>query len=326
MKKKLKKLKKKLISKKVKAHVERLAVIDIGSNAIRMLLAEKQPGSLRIIKKFRFPIRLGADVFASGQISGKNLKESARTFKKFKNLADDLNVHYLRAVGTSALREAKNSKAFLELIRRKSGIKIEIIDGTEEAKLIYQAVRHEVHLENQTALLIDVGGGSVELTLSENAKLTATHSFPFGTVRTLQKMKKQNWSESQLNILIGQYLESLTHFIQTQAPSRNFDFAVGTGGNLESLIKLKTQLLNSPQTNTLSLNELQLIIAKLSSMSYNQRVEKLKLRPDRADVILPAAMVVQAVLRQAKIDRLVIPQVGLKDGLLWSLTQKNAIR
>ena len=299
------------------------AAIDIGSNAIRMVIAEHSHAGLRLLKKYRFPIRLGADVFDKGQISAKNLKLSARTFKKFKDLSRKFKVHDIRAVGTSALRESKNGKAFLELIRRKSGIEIEIIDGVEEARIIHQAVRREINLEGRHALLIDIGGGSIELTFTENGMMTSTQSFPFGTVRTLEMMKKRGLDESRLQLVIGEYLEPLMHFIHSQAPGKSLDFAVGTGGNLETFGKLKPILLKSPNRSMLTFKELGEIIEKLQKTSLKDRIEKMHLRPDRADVILPAALIVHTVLRQAGIDKILIPNVGLKDGLIWALANQS---
>src|SRR6185312_14685575 len=295
-----------------------------GSNAIRMVIAEHTLQGLRLVKKYRFPIRLGADVFNKGKICAKNLKLSARTFKKFKNLTTEkYHIHHNRAVGTSALREASNAKAFLDLVRRKSGIKIEVIDGVEEAKLIHLAVRREVHLDSQNALLIDIGGGSVELTFSEHSMMTATHSFPFGTVRTLEMMKKRKLSESQLGLVMGDFLEPLTHFIQSNEPGQSVDFAVGTGGNLESLGKLKPLLIGGSSRTFISYRELSEMILRLQKMTYKERITKLGMRADRADVIVPAALVVQTVMRQSRLDKLIIPHVGLKDGLLWTMLNET---
>jgi len=314
------------MGKKAPAETTCLAAIDIGSNAIRMVIAEQSPAGLRLLKKYRFPIRLGADVFNTGKISAKNLKLSARTFRKFKELTQKYKIKDIRAVGTSALREAKNGKAYVELIRRKSSIHIEVIDGVEEARIIHQAVRREINLENRHALLIDIGGGSVELTYTENGMMTSTQSFPFGTVRTLEMMKKRRLDEARLQLVIGEFLEPLMHFIHSQAPGKPLDFAVGTGGNLETLGKLKPLLLGNPNRAMITFKELGEIIEKLQKTSLKDRVEKMKMRPDRADVILPAAFVIQAVLRQSGLDKLLIPNVGLKDGLIWALSQDKLLR
>lgn len=303
-----------------------LAAIDIGSNAIRMVIAEKVSHGLEVKKKYRFPIRLGADVFEKGQISGKNLKESARTFQKFSEVCQEQQVTLLKAVGTSALREAKNQKSFIELIHRKSGIKVEVIDGILEANLIHLAINKEVHLQDTKALLIDIGGGSVEFTHCEGQKVLGAQSFPIGTVRTLEQMKKRKLSEAQLGVLISEYLNSITQFIHPRSVPKVFDMAIGTGGNLEALGKLKPILLKSNHRSSMTLNELSEVIHKISRLSVKERIEKLKMRPDRADVILPAAMIIQAAMRQAGTEKLLIPHVGLKDGLLWSMLDSLSLK
>jgi len=321
-----KKLGKKLAKKATKKKsASCVAAIDIGSNAIRMVVAEHSHQGLRLLKKFRFPIRLGADVFATGRISAKNIRLSARTFKKFKDLTERYDVKRIRAVGTSALREAKNAKAYIELIRRKSSIQIEVIDGVEEARIIHQAVRREINLDGHRSLLIDIGGGSVELTFSDHGMMTSTHSFPYGTVRTLEMMKKKKLEESQLQLVMGDFLEPLTHFIQSQGPPQALEFAAGTGGNLETLGKLKPLLLRSNSRTFLTLHELGEIIQKLQKMTIKERIEKLEMRPDRADVIVPAGLIVQIVMRQAGVEKLLIPHVGLKDGLIWSIANQTLL-
>ncbi len=303
---------------------KRLAAIDIGSNAIRMVIAEFSPRGMTLLRKYRIPIRLGADVFEKGKISGKNLKAAARVFEKFADEARKAQVSRVRAVGTSAMREAQNGDAFVELIRRKSGIQIEVIDGVEEARLIHLAVAKELHLQAHRSLLIDIGGGSVELTFSDNGMMSGTQSFPFGTVRTLGRMRKKNLAEAQLNLIIGEYVRPLSDFIHSHQDSKPLEFAVGTGGNLEALGKLKGQLLNKHAKSNLTFTELSEIIEKIRVISVKDRVETLGMRPDRADVILPAAMVVQTVMMQSGLQKLLIPYVGLKDGLLWSLVEKTS--
>ncbi|MFN7729170.1 MAG: hypothetical protein ACK5P7_08445 [Bdellovibrio sp.] len=302
---------------------KRLAAIDIGSNAIRMVIAESSAQGVRMLKKYRIPIRLGADVFEKGRISGRNLKAAARAFRKFREVAGKFEVTRIRAVGTSALREAKNRNSFVELMRRKSGIRVEVIDGVEEARLIHQVVAKEIHLEGHRSLLVDIGGGSVELTISEAGLMTATQSFPFGTVRTLNLMKKKNLTETQLSLVIGEFITPLSNFIHAQAGDSVLDFAVGTGGNLEALGRLKTLILKKSSKSVLSFTELNLIISRLQSMTIKERIERLELRTDRADVILPAALVVQAVMRQSNLEKILIPYVGLKDGILWSMVSHN---
>ncbi len=301
----------------------RFAAIDVGSNAIRMVISDWDGHHFEAIHKYRFPIRLGAEVFEKGRISAKVLKSSARTFQKFAQVAQKYDTEIIRAIGTSALREAKNQAAFIELIRRKSGIIIEVVSGIKEAGLIYRAVQKEVGLKGQRALLIDIGGGSMELTFVENGRPTATQSFPFGTVRTLEIMKKRKLVESQIGLVIGEYIKPLSEFIHNNQMTGPLDFAVGTGGNFETLGKLKTSIVGKISRSEISDVELDLIIQYLKITPMKDRIEKLELRPDRADVVIPAAMVIQAVLKQASVHQLLIPGVGLKDGILWSLVEKK---
>lgn len=303
-----------------------LAAIDIGSNAIRMVISQLSERGAKHLKKYRVPIRLGADVFEKGKVTGKSLKAAARAFREFSRIAKKANVKYIKAVATSALREASNQQAFVELTARKSGIQVEVIDGVQEASLIHLAVKNCLSLEKKHALLIDVGGGSVELTFSENTLMSATQSFPFGTVRTMQNLKRKNLGEKDIDLIMAEYLEPLTHFLQSHLSGKPLDFAVGTGGNLEALGRLKAPLLQVENKSWITLREIENMIERLSMIPHKQRVEKLNMKPDRADVILPAAALVRTILRQAGVERMLIPYVGLKDGILLSMLDAHDIR
>lgn len=297
-----------------------VSAIDIGSNAIRMIVGEVREGRIAILKKVREPVRLGEDVFLGGQISELTLKKARAAFQKFSNYNRKFKVQACRAVATSATREAKNKSDFVKSIADSSGIKIEVIDGTEEARLIHLAVSHEVDLQAKTVLGIDVGGGSVEITFSKNGKMLSTKSFPMGTVRLLEKMKSQSFDESKLNLILGDFVSPIQDFIlQNEKKIESLDFAVGTGGNLECMGRLKLQLLKKTPNTYVTMKELVDIANKLKTISMKDRIEKLELRPDRADVIVPAVMNVKMILRLAKADRILIPCVGLRDGLLLSM-------
>ncbi len=295
---------------------QRFSAIDIGSNAIRMIIGETHEGRLQTLKKFRSPIRLGHDVFTEGFVSENTLKEAEKTFAEFGRLNKRFKVEKCRAVATSALREAKNSKEFITRMAAISQIHVEVIDGIEEARLIFNAVNREVDLTKKKAVLIDIGGGSVELTLCQGDKMLVTQSFPIGTVRLLENLKKRNLTEGHLNVVIGDFIVPLVKFLEKEAAGMSFDFAVGTGGNLETMSRLKLQILQKTPNTFVSLGELLELTEALRPFSIKDRIEKLKLRPDRADVIIPAMMVVKLVLRQAGIEKIQIPCVGLRDGLL----------
>lgn len=299
----------------------RISAIDIGSNAIRMMIVDLDMTSrkFQILKKYRAAVRLGHDVFTQGAITNHTLDIAKATFEKYAETNQKMNVTKCRAVATSACREAQNKQLFMEEIYKSSGIQIEIIDGAEEGRLIHSAVYHELDLNNKKTLLIDIGGGSVEVTFSKSNNLIATQSFPMGTVRILENLRKRNLNESHLNIVMGELLEKMSSHIYTNNDLDPAAFAIGTGGNLECLGKLKVQLLHRSPHTFLTLTELNLIIEKLSTLKLKDRIEKIGLRPDRADVIIPAAMIVQTVMRQAETEKILIPNVGLRDGIIWSM-------
>ncbi|MCB0368446.1 MAG: hypothetical protein KDD45_03155 [Bdellovibrionales bacterium] len=301
-----------------------ISAIDIGSNAMRMMIAEvsfkgQQPHLIKTIKKIRSPVRLGKDVFLDQPISNKTLQESLDTFKHFKNINEKYKVSQCRAVATSALRESKNKDEFVKLIQKNTGIKIEIIDGIEEAQLIHLAVTRELDLTTSSNVLIDIGGGSVEVTFSKKGKLTSSKSFPIGTVRILDYLIKRNLTEENLKVIIGDFITPLTDYINKNRPHNHLSFAIGTGGNLECMARLKLDLLKKIPNTYLSLKELVTISDKIKNLSIQDRIQKLHLRPDRADVILPAILIVKTIMRHAEVDKIVIPCVGLRNGILWSM-------
>ncbi|MBS1971092.1 MAG: hypothetical protein JSU04_12330 [Bdellovibrionales bacterium] len=296
----------------------KFSAIDIGSNAIRMIVGEVDNSEMKIVKKLRAPVRLGKDVFMNGNISDKTLAEAKDAFKTFAKTNREFKVTRCRAVATSAVREAKNKANFVKSIFAASKIQIEVIDGVEEARLVHNAIRKEIDLENKRILSVDVGGGSVEITFSENGMMSATESFPMGTVRVLDQMHRRKLNENQINVIMGEFVAPLTNYMDSHIAAGPLHFAVGTGGNLECMAQLKAQILKKTPTTYITLRELNEIAEKLKSLSYKDRMEKLELRPDRADVILPATLIVLTALRQAHVEKIVIPKVGLRDGLLWS--------
>ncbi len=303
-------------------HGRSLSAIDIGSNAIRLIIAEKTAESFRVVKKYRIPIRLGKDVFHRGEISGKTMKESSRAFEKIAEIHRRWNILKYSAVATSAVREAQNQNEFVSEIKRKSGIQIQVIDGVLEANYIHNAIIHELDLSQRRAVLIDVGGGSVEVTFSEHAKMLTTKSFRMGTVRLLEHLNKRNLKEKDFKIVLGDFIQPLSQYIGTFKSDHELDIAVGTGGNIECMGKLRLQLLGKSPTNYVLLSELVEIADIVGKLSIKDRVEKLHLKPDRADVIIPALLLVKTILTQTGVEKILVPGVGLRDGLLWSLVSR----
>lgn len=300
--------------------METLAAIDIGSNAIRLVIGEADAhGDIRILKKVREPVRLGADVFGAGTISPKTREKALSAFQRFKAVLETFGVRHVRAVGTSALREARDRDSFVKEVHASTGIRIDIIDGIEEGRLVFSAVNHRVDLHEKTALLIDVGGGSVELTLSDHAEPVATQSFKLGTVRLLQLLSERGLSEKQLSSLIEENLGPARDFVRVITRERHIDFAVGTGGNFECLGKLRVALLHKASIFSMTHHELGELVGLLMAMTVRDRIHYLRLRPDRADVVVPAALVTMAVMDLVPIDVLMIPYVGLREGILTDL-------
>lgn len=309
------------------AFAARFAAIDIGSNAIRLVIGERdRHGDIKVLKKVREGVRLGKDVFASGEISEKAEQKIIEALKKFGVMIKSHDVEHFRAVATSALREAKNGEAVIQSVRRATGITIDVIDGLTEGRLIFSAVSHRVDLHEKISLLIDIGGGSVELTIADHGRPLGSQTFKLGTVRLLQLLEERNLKERHLRSVIGDHLAPVEKFIRSKLKGLHIDHAIGTGGNFECLGKLRVALLQKSSIFSMTRVELEELVQHLESMSVKERVQFLRLRPDRADVIIPAALVTDAILTLAEIDVLTIPYVGLRDGILADLAERISRR
>jgi exopolyphosphatase/guanosine-5'-triphosphate,3'-diphosphate pyrophosphatase len=302
-----------------------LAAIDIGSNAIRLIIARNVENQhYEVLHKYRAAVRLGADVFDNGKISKKSLTKAVETFKAFRSILTKHKIREYRAVATSALREASNRDQVIQQISKKSGLRIDVIDGLQEAQFIFSAVQNEINLVPYHVLLIDIGGGSVELTFALKGRPVATKSFPLGTVRLLGQLKKRKLKEVDIPFLLIESVPEIQNFIAAnRAPDTPLLYAIGTGGNLEAMGKLKMQLLRKHPSTYLTLDELNRLIERVRKVPVKQRTSKLKLRADRADVIVPAMLITKLIMLQTGVQKLVIPYVGLKDGLLSSLIHEQ---
>lgn len=296
----------------------RYSAIDIGSNAFRLVIAEKVSESqFRILKKERVAVRLGADAFEQGFFSEETMDQAINAFKKFQTLHKKYKVKSYIACATSAMRESKNSSKLIEALQQKAKIKVQVIDGLQEGHLIRQAVYQEVFLNKAKTCFIDIGGGSVEITFNSNGSLLESKSFPMGTVRTLQMRKTLSVEQNLIRYkkLIGPYI--LKHLKKT----KKFDFAVGTGGNIESLGRLRVQMLGKLPNTRLTLKDLIEMRKRLNQLNLLERIETYQLRPDRADVIIPALDVLILILNLTHIQEIKVPYVGLREGLLLRLTR-----
>jgi len=295
-----------------------LCSIDVGSNAMRLAIGFLDHNrKLHIVEDLREPVRLGKDVFTHGTISRETTQKAIEAFTHFKELIEQHRVVRTRAVATSAVREARNKDEFIKKIHQASGIELKPITSEEEALLVYLAVSKKIPLEGKTAMLIDIGGGSVEVTLARNSKILATESFQMGAVRLLQVLEEKKYGEKKFNLMVQEYVQAAQNRFNQKLPNEKADICVGTGGNLDALLALKKQLLKKNTTDIFVTRlELDLIYNRLKKLSYNDRVTRLGLRPDRADVIIPAITVLQKLIAIGKVSRIYVPNVGVKEGLL----------
>lgn len=300
----------------------RLASIDIGSNAIRLFVGQRsQSGRVRVLADQRASVRLGADAFSAGYIRPVTQAELERALTQFRLICEYWNVTKIRAVGTSALRDSTNSRSVIEKLKNRTGIQIELINGRTEAALLHKAVSHVLDLSHKNALLIDMGGGSLEVVLSRRGKLATKQSLPLGTVRLLSKLKGKVLHYED----IAQWVRTPLYRLRLQLlgyKQHPLDLMVGTGGNLRALGKLCFRLGLSRTRNRFQRAHLEALTMRLFHMSLAQRMKRFQLRRDRADVILPAAVVTLEMMRIFEVNEIVVPNVGLKNGLFWEANDK----
>lgn len=300
--------------------MKNIAAIDAGSNGIRMAVARLSPdGQVQNLSSVRAPVRLGADAFAQGQITEPTMQAATDAFVRFQKSAADLMVTHLRAVATSALREARNSDVLVDRIARESGIQVEVISGEEESRLIHLAVSKVVDLRDRRAMLIDIGGGSVEVTLTEGGNIVSSESYRMGTVRLLQKFSADGRSRPSFNRMVKEYAGATRRRLDHEIGKQGVDLCIGTGGNIEEMGELAKKLFRRESARLITLKDLAELVELLGGMTAPERVERLSLRPDRADVIMPAGVVLQSLARTGGVREVLIPGVGLKDGILWDL-------
>ncbi|MGC1377289.1 MAG: Ppx/GppA phosphatase family protein [Anaerolineales bacterium] len=303
--------------------MQTIASIDVGSNAIRIAVGKvDERGKVEVVENVRLPVRLGQDVFDSGLFGEETIARAVEAFSQLKRIIRDTGVSWVRAVATSAMREAANRDILIDRIAQHTRINVEVISGEEEARLIYLAVSNAVDLKGRLALLIDIGGGSVEVTLADGDKLLATDSYNMGAVRMLEKLGKDGDNTLAFEQLTREYAEAARKRIEREIGSAKIDLCIGTGGNVEELGSLRQRLFKRNSDKMIVVDELDAIIDILKALTPEERMRDFNLRPDRADVILPAAIVLRLIARQGGVREIHIPDVGLKDGLLIDMAQE----
>lgn len=286
----------------------KLAAIDIGSNAARLLINDviigpQQKPEFVKLSLVRVPLRLGFDVFETGSISEEKAEKFITTIKAYKYLVDVYEVKHLITAATSAMRDATNAKEILARVKNETGIDIKVITGEDEAKYIYEN-HFADNLNNQESYLyIDVGGGSTELTFFSDGKLVTQQSFNIGTIRLLKnQVTQEHWAQ-------------LRDFIREKLRGHHHITAIGSGGNINKIFSLSKRKEGKP----LNLELLRNYYKEFSSLTVQQRISLYGLREDRADVIVPALLIYLNVMNWAEADEIFVPKIGLADGLIHIL-------
>jgi len=297
-----------------------VAAIDVGSNAMRLGIAARDAkGSPQLIHRYREPVRLGHDAFTSGILSTATMDDAVEAFRQFRRILDQHHVRQFRATATSAMRDSQNGAELRQRILDETGITLEIISGEEEARLVHYSIARRVDLAHQFTLLIDMGGGSVEVTLCDDGEIISAQSFKIGTVRLLEMLGK----DGDFNTLLGDYLAGTRKKLKEQLGRRKASLCVSTGGNAAAIGELAHKLLATESATTINSGELKQLIAALSKLSFEERIRDLGLRPDRADVILPAAMVFHAIMELAGAQQMVMPEASLLDGIILDMVDSE---
>ncbi len=289
----------------------RLAALDIGSNAVRLLIYEvsvknQNEPVFNKLNLFRIPIRLGFDVFDTGYISKEKTDMLIETLMSFRHIINAYKVDHYKACATSAMREAKNAAQIIKLVKKETGLDIEVISGDYEASLIYENHIAENLTSGKSYMYIDVGGGSTEVSVFSNGGLAFYKSFNIGTIRLLKKkVSASDWNE-------------MRNAIKKETKNINSIISIGSGGNINKVFSMSKKKEGKP----ILISFLKGLHHEISSYSIEQRIDKFNLREDRADVIVPALLIYTNAMKWANSTEILVPKIGLADGLIHHLWEE----
>lgn len=289
----------------------KFGAIDIGTNAARLLVGEVcKDGEHHYVKKIsytRIPLRLGDDVFDNGKISKQKQDHFIDSILAFKLISGIFEVEELRAVATSAMREAKNADKILSKIKIKTGIDIEVISGQVEAELIFGTFMLLDFDRKSSFIVVDVGGGSTEISVFENGTKTVSKSFDMGTIRLLKgKVENALWTE-------------MTDWLQENVDSKSEHQLFGTGGNINKIHKI----IGLKDKTPVDLNSMKKLFENLKDLTVEERIDRFQLKPDRADVIVPALQIYLHVMKELNCDEISVPKIGLSDGMIYEMYRRR---
>ena len=300
----------------------RFAAIDVGSNASRLLIVQaKEPKRVREVRSLRVPVRLGHEVFQTGELHPGTIDQCVATLREFAEAMEDARVDDYRAIVTASARSARNGKVLLERVREEAGIALDSSDGTEEARIVGLAVRDAMSLPGP-AVLMDLGGGSLEITdLTPGGNFTV--SLAIGTVRLLEAFLEHGEPVTpRQDRLLREYIDRLLAPHRRDLRAREWSVMVGTGGNLNAAAELAP----APELHpvpTIDVTKARALLDELKALPAEERIARYDLRPDRADVLVPALYVITAMADLAKVRRVACPGVGMKEGIVRELVDKH---
>ena len=316
----------------------RFAALDLGSNALRLriveasstrdqmnLLPAEGSASFREVLSLRAPVRLGSEVFVTGRLAAASIGQACQALREFRAAMDHAQVAAYRATATSAVREAQNGSVLAERARREAGIELEVIEGIEEARLIQLAVVRRLALSDKRVLLVDVGGGSTELTYLDRGRNAYAISLPIGTVRLLEMYLRgaKTVDRARQKLLVEGIDRTLAEALG-ELKKLPFELVVGTGGSVDTLSELcPFKGGHGGHPRAVDVAAMRTLLGKLFTMTQEERSETYGLRPDRADTIVPAASIFLRVGEIFKVPAIVAPGVGLKEGILEELVDRH---
>jgi exopolyphosphatase / guanosine-5'-triphosphate,3'-diphosphate pyrophosphatase len=289
------------------------AAIDIGTNAARLLIgevvSEEGKSFVKKVSYTRIPLRLGEEVFEDGKISKKKAQNFVKTIHAFRLIAEMFDVKRLRAVATSAMREAKNAEKVVKKIFNETGVQLEIISGEEEATLIFGTF-FLLEIDKQMPfVVIDVGGGSTEVSVFEKGERVASRSFQIGTLRLIkEKVKSDIWTE-------------IHDWLQQHVDLKDHHQIFGTGGNINKIHKI----LGANQNEPITLTKIKALADTLRPLSVDQRMSEFQLKPDRADVIIPAMDIYMYIMQEIGASEIIVPKIGLSDGMIYAMNNEDKL-
>ena len=303
----------------------RIASIDVGTNAIRFFAVEMEGDSVsRVLSEARFPVRFGHGVFSAGRISADASAQALEGLERAAVQMKELGIQKYRAVATSAVRESPNRRELVRAVKRRTGISLEVISGSEEIRLVHVAVTRRLLLGADQWILVELGGGSVEVALATSARVLWSETHAMGAVRLLELFAPGGKETPDFLELLSEYAATIR--LSSRVREAKTSGFIGTGGNIEVLARIANGVAEEADVRKLPVKGLRAAVEKLSRMSMEERMSAYDLRPDRADVIVPAGVVYSELAELLGVSEILVPGGGIREGIIFDLADKLAVR